>query len=122
MVQQARSNGDARIFPDWKEGFDKTFSYTSSKFFNRRGGFLERVKAKTEDNALYSLRHNFQDALAATGLTKREQDFVMGHADDSVYGSNETTDRVIAAVKSVKYDGLVLPPLGRFPEWTKPRE
>jgi site-specific recombinase XerD len=83
------------------------------------------VGAKTKDTALYSLRHNFKDALVALGLGEREQDILMGHASEkvgSIYGSRETTQRLIDAVRAIRYEGLMLPSLGRFPDWIEPRK
>jgi integrase len=114
FVEAARARGDARIFSDWRKGSDGTYSDTSSKFFNREGGFLERARVKTALTTLYSLRHTFKDAIRRAGLNDHEQDLLMGHASEGVrgiYGSRELYPALIEKFKAVAYEGVDFSPL-----------
>jgi len=73
-----------RVFPEIKKGADGYASHNFSKWWGR---YAARVGFKTDSTAFHSFRHNFLDALHATGSAEYLNKALMGHADKSVHGS-----------------------------------
>lgn len=89
-IEECRRAGSMRIFPEWKVTESGTYSDRVSKEFNAEGRFFDRIGVKGAKRMLYSLRHNFKDALRDAGIGGEPQDYLMGHANESVsqrYGS-----------------------------------
>ncbi|MBK4717473.1 site-specific integrase [Azospirillum sp. YIM DDC1] len=111
LVEAQRSRGASRILGDWRPGCDGTYSMTSSKVFNRVGGYLDRIGIKSQRHALYSLRHNYKNTLRRSGVFPDQQNLLMGHEDASVaaiYGSRELSAGLIQAVIDLDLDGITL--------------
>ena len=107
-VEARRAEGEKRLFPDWRCGCDGTYSMTSSKVFNRRGGYLEGVGIKSDRHALYSLRHSYKDTLRRSWVFPEYQDFLMGHAAANEYGKIEVNIPLIEAVIALDFGGVKL--------------
>ncbi|XWZ90394.1 site-specific integrase [Azospirillum sp. B2RO_4] len=110
-IDRQRNKGEARIFSDWKPGCDGTYSMTSSKVFNRDGGYLKRIGVKSRRHALYSLRHSYKNTLRRSELRDDQQNLLMGHEDSTVagiYGSREMYVGLVRAVIGLDLDGITL--------------
>ncbi len=66
----------------------------------------KQVGLKDDDKTLYSLRHNFRDAIAAVGAADFERDQLMGHAEQGT-GRKYGTKRKPRVVQIVRLDQLV---------------
>jgi integrase len=105
-VEEMRAAGHARVFPHWKRGADGYYSSPMSKWASR---MLARLKIKTQTTSIYSLRHNFKDALRDAALIPVAQDLLMGHASEQVqarYGSGQLRPREIEIFNSVRFPVL----------------
>ncbi|HVJ34818.1 MAG TPA: site-specific integrase [Terriglobia bacterium] len=111
-VQEMRGEGKARLFPNLELASDGTYSSNISKEFNAEKRFLDRLGLKSETKVLYSLRHNYKDALRGGGFEDREQDYLMGHANadvSEIYGSRKIFAPLIDKfLKQLHYPGLDL--------------
>lgn len=113
LVAQRRKERGGRLFPDAKRGEDGYYSSVFSKWANR---WLDSVGVKTKKTVLYSLRHNFKDALREADVDEPKQKQLMGHADPSMsgrYGAGYSTRALHEAVSRVSYPGLDLRQLHR---------
>ncbi|MBK4717470.1 hypothetical protein JJL56_01165 [Azospirillum sp. YIM DDC1] len=81
---------------------------TSSKVFNRRGGYLEGVGIKSKFHVLYSLRHDYQDTLRRSWVFPEHQNYLMGHAIVNSYGKIEVNIPLIEAVIALDFNGVTL--------------
>lgn len=100
-VQAGPSSG--RIFAEIKIGADGYPSHNFSKWWGR---YAARVGFKSHRTAFHSFRHNFLDALHATGSAEYLNKALMGHVDKSVhggYGSGASLVMLKAAVDAVAY-------------------
>ena len=116
-VKASETAGERRVFPEWPPT-DGKYSNTSNRFFNGKGkehiGFLARIGVKTAKTPLYSLRHNFKQAMKKCGFQDSEMDLLMGHADPSVsaiYDSPEAYGLLIEKMKRLAYEGLDFDPI-----------
>jgi hypothetical protein len=112
---------EPRVFPEWKRSKTGRYAPAPSRFFNRDEvepgtgraiqGFLARAGVKTDTTVLYSLRHNYKQALVNGGFGDAEQDLLMGHAGsevDRIYGSRQAYTGLIEKVRHLRHDGLDL--------------
>lgn len=101
FVQADPSAG--RIFAEIKIGADGYPSHNFSKWWGR---YAARVGVKSDRTAFHSFRHNFLDALHATGSAEYLNKALMGHRDNSVhgsYGSGASLVMMKAAIDAVAY-------------------
>lgn len=122
LVAERRHTGDVRLFPDWVIGHDGTYSDTSSRRFNRRPhyGLLRRLGLDRKRTTLYSLRHNFANALTHSEFLEAEHNAVMGHSNGGtreIYGSREAYARLINKMIRLDLQGVdyaAIPPRYRL--------
>jgi integrase len=106
----AKSAGLPRLFPDLRPGANGYFSDPFSKWFSR---YLrhQAVAAYTPKTTFHSFRHNYRDALRDTEISAEMVRALGGWASTGTsddYGSGFTPERLFAAIKAVRYDGLDL--------------
>jgi integrase len=116
-VAALRAAGEIRLFPEWRPS-QGAYSNTSSKFFNRdeerAKGLLAQAGVKGRLQSLYSLRHNFKNAMKAAGFDESERKYLMGHADSSVsgkYDDNRLYRVLIDKIVALTFEGIDLDPL-----------
>jgi hypothetical protein len=105
IVEAARRNGSKPLWPAVEANPNITrlsnmFSGFWSDFLRRKVGVADPMKT------LYSLRHNFRDAIAKAGAADFERDQLMGHSErgtDRKYGAK----RVPRAVDIVRLNTLI---------------
>jgi integrase len=108
-VGDRRAAGDRRLFPDWLQGNDGTYSSVFSKSFN--GQFLPKIGVKTKKLVFHSFRHNFIDAMRDAGIEDAVAKALVGHSDRSttaIYGSGQPISRLAGAMERIRYDCLDL--------------
>lgn len=109
---------EPRVFPEWQRSKTGRYAPAPSRFFNRDEmepgtgrrvqGFLARAGVKTRTNVLYSLRHNYKQALVNCGFGDAEQDLLMGHSGSQVeriYGAPEAYGGLIEKVRHLSHEG-----------------
>ena len=109
---------EPRVFPEWQRSKQGRYAPAPSQFFNRDEihaktgrkvqGFFARAGVKTRTGVLYSLRHNYKQALVRGGFSDAEQDLLMGHAGsevDRIYGDRRAYRGLIEKVRHLSHDG-----------------
>lgn len=104
-VEELRSRGESRVFPDVGLASDNTYSKTFSKQFTT---IAERTNIKTPKTCFHSFRHNFEDCLknAEEGIEELTRDGLTGHSNRSMasrYGSAIRTPKLKQAMDKVSY-------------------
>ena len=80
IVENARQKGWKTLWAAAEQNADFTsISNMFSSFWSDR--LRNELSIKDPLKTLYSLRHNFRDALSAAGATDYEKDQLMGHAE-----------------------------------------
>ena len=94
-VDELRSRGESRVFPDVGLASDNTYSKTFSKQFTT---IAERTCIKTPKTCFHSFRHNFEDCLKnEDGIKELTRDALTGHSNRSMasrYGSAIRTPKL----------------------------
>lgn len=95
LVEQAAAKEQSRLWSDDSSAEVTSISNMFSAFWS---DFLRNGVGVTDVlKALYSLRHNFRDALSAQGATPYEKDQLMGHAEGgtgALYGAKREAREV----------------------------
>ncbi|CAA6604406.1 Integrase (fragment) [Rhodospirillaceae bacterium LM-1] len=107
-VESISQKNGKRLFPEWQVGKDGFYSSPMSKWFAR---LLSETGIKSSKLAFHSLRHNFKDILRQNNIPEMVQDYVMGHANETVqkrYGSTGLLPNETAALRAINYDHIDL--------------
>jgi len=103
-VDELRSRGEGRVFPDVGLASDNTYSKTFSKQFTT---IAERTGIKTSKTCFHSFRHNFEDCLKnEDGIDELTRDALTGHSNRSMasrYGSAIRTPKLKEVMDKVSY-------------------
>jgi len=105
LMEEARSRGQDRVFPDWPLCSKGTYSEAANDFYDRneegQQGVLVQAGVKTETISLYSGRHTFANLMRNAGIAEGIQSVFMGHAGKSV--TDQYGDRFVNDVNFQKY-------------------
>ncbi|WP_319531357.1 site-specific integrase [uncultured Cohaesibacter sp.] len=108
LLENRKTEGALRLFPDLKIGDDGYYSSPFSKHFNR---FLKSVGVKRQKNAFHSFRHNFEDACRDCDISKEIMDTLQGHGERGMsarYGKGHTLRKLSEAMERIEYRDLDL--------------
>lgn len=76
-VQEQRSNGETRLFPDFTHTVDGGYGRSLSRWFNET--LLPSLELKTKQHVFHSLRHSMVQQLFAAEVTEAHVMAIVGH-------------------------------------------
>ena len=104
-----RESGTTRLFPEYEKAKDDgSWSKRFSKHFKR---FRDSIGVTRRGVKFHSLRHNVEDALRNSNVSKEIRDAIQGHGEVGVsreYGTGYYVKTLNEAVQKIKYEGLDL--------------
>ncbi len=112
IAEKARREGCKSLWPAVEKArslstLSNMYSAFWSEFLRKKAGVADPAKA------LYSLRHNFRDAIAEAGGADFERDQIMGHSEQGT-GRKYGTKRKPRVVNIVRLNELVQQPKWEF--------
>ena len=122
LVERARRNGWSTLWSavEARDGDTRLVASMFSAFWSPFG--RRELEITDEEKTLYSLRHNFKDAMRKLGVPKNIADMLMGHAESGTgrrYGTKRSPkpvpihklNKVVQSLEWSFLEGLVAPPL-----------
>lgn len=108
LVEQRRTEGAVRLFPDLPMGEDGYYSSPFSKYFGR---FLKASGAQAAKTSFHSFRHSFEDACRNVDVPFEVMNALQGHGESGMakrYGKGYVLQHLAKWVRQIKYEGLDL--------------
>lgn len=105
-LENQRSRGHHRLFPDAAMSCDGTYSSTFSKWFSR---YLSNIGIKTKKTCFHSLRHNIKDNFRNAGESDELSEHFCGRKTGSTaerYGSAYSVKRFYEALHKLQFNYL----------------
>lgn len=124
FVAQRRQAKSSRIFIDYNQSNDGSWSKTFSKFFlrYRRSLGVEKIVKGKDRIQFHSFRHSFEDVVRNLPTVKKEvRDALQGRGElgsSAEYGSGLLLKRLNEGLQQVSYEGLDLGHLENSPKIT----
>lgn len=111
-VEQMRSYGESRLFPEWGPNKRGNFANSSvPRWFS--GTFLRSLDIKRKGLAFHSLRHTFKDAARNANIARDRHDYFTGHAAPGVGASYgiappASFEALATDIAKIRYEGVDL--------------
>ena len=103
-LENKRSKGHHRLFPDAEMSCDGTYSSTFSKWFSR---YLTNIGIKTKKTCFHSFRHNIKDNFRNAGESDELSEHFCGRKTGSTaerYGSAYSIERFYEALHKLQFN------------------